>query len=307
MTQGAGTAVTLTVSSDRGEAIYNGPWNDGAFGRNINYTFASAGARTLSVVARTGASETRASLVVNVVNTAPTLTLQASGNPSQGEAYPVAALITDINEPDPSVLCAKTVWSVDAPDTLSGTTGCTQKVTFGTTGSRQVRVTTQDSEGVGAARTLTLDVQPPPVNPYPRIVSSGVYARDFHRSGVVTGCYDTPVTSGNTIDLRDLGCTLLVNQPQPRRYSGGVSVENPSNEALTYDWRLYVTDNRGEVLLYSTIGSASPTFPLYPYANAVDVTTPCRVTLRVNAPDPSRSKSLTVWTGNCTYYSTRLN
>jgi len=34
--------------------------------------------------------------------------------------------------------------------------------------------------------------------------------------------------------------------------------------------------------------------------------TPCRVTLTLGAPDPSRNKTLTVWSGLCTYYTFRL-
>ena len=41
--------------------------------------------------------------------------------------------------------------------------------------------------------------------------------------------------------------------------------------------------------------------------NALTITVPCRVTVRVNAPDPARSKTLTVWSGSCRYDSTRLN
>ncbi|MFC4453935.1 C1 family peptidase [Deinococcus sonorensis] len=302
-------SVTLRVSSDVDGVLYNGPWSTdtGAlFGPTLKRTFATPGSRTLSLLASYGTGQAQASLSVNVVNSPPTLTLNASGDAHQNEAYPVTALVADPNETDAAALCARTTWSVDAPDTLPATTGCSQPITFRTLGARQVRVTTVDLEGLSASRTLTVNVLPPSVNPYPRIVSSGVYSRQFITIGNFPFCGSPAVAPGNTIDLREKGCTLVSSQPDPTRYFGSVEVENPSGEALTYDWTLYVTDNRGEVPLYRTVASTN-TFQLYPYANAIDVTNPCRVAVTVNAPDPARSKTQTVWSGRCTYYSTRLN
>lgn len=298
-------SVKLTVTTDRGENVYAGNWNvgSGSFGQNLNYTFATPGTRTVTLVARTGATETRASLTVNVVNTPPSLVLQGSGTAYQGENYALAALISDINESDASKLCANTVWAVDAPDTISGMGGCLQTVKFGASGSRTVRVMTRDSEGATAAQTLTLDVRPPSENPFPRILSAGVYSREIV-GGAIKFCGDRAVPSGNTIDLREKGCNLSVTLPPPQRYFAKADVENPSGEALTYEWTLYASDTRGEMVLY---GGNTPVFELFPYRNAIEVTNNCRVTLKVNAPDPARSKSLTVWMGRCTYYSIQLN
>lgn len=315
VSQSVGAATTLTVTSDQGETLYSGPWTvaSGTFGQSLNYTFATAGARTLTLVARTGATETRASLVVNVVNTAPALSLSGSGVAYQGVAYPVTAVVSDLNESGAAKLCASTTWAADAPDTLASGTGCLQTVTFGATGPRQVRVVTHDSDGASTARTLSVTVQPPPVNPYPKISAAGVYARDFHNaSGVLRGCYDTAVGVGASINLSDKGCTQLVvgtPPPAPQRYSGGVTVDNPSGEALTYDWTLYVTNPQtgAERVLESAIAQATPGFQLYSPYNAGTTTTPCRLSVRVNAPEASRSKSQTVWSGSCTYETFRLN
>lgn len=300
-------SVTLSVTSDKDGTLYSGSWNtdSGLFGPSLLRTFNSPGPRTLSLLARYGTSETRATLSVNVVNTAPSLTLQAAGTPRQGEDYAIAALIRDINEPDASKLCANTVWAVDAPHTLSNTTGCTQQVRFASTGTHQVRVSTQDSEGLSASQTLTLNVLPPPENPYPRIKSAGVYSREIITIGSLRMCGSKNMPSGSTIDLRDTGCSLVISQPAPRRYSAEVEVENPSGEVLTYSWKLHVSTPTGETVLYSA-NQPNATFPLYPYQNAIPVTNSCRVSVTVNAPDASRSKSLTVWTGKCTYYSTRI-
>ena len=302
--------VTLNVTSDKDGNLYNGPWSTdtGALvGPELKRSFASQGARTLTLVASYGSSQSQASFGVNVVNTPPAITLQNAGEAHQGEAYDLTALIKDINEANATKLCANTNWSVDAPDALSSSTGCQVKVTFGSTGNRQVRVTTQDSEGVTAAQTLNLNVLPPPENPYPRIVSAGVYSREFSGSGSFRSCSDRAVAGGATIDFREDGCTFSITQPAPKRYSAQVEVENPDGEALTFDWQVYVTVGDNETVINTTLGSSAATFTPYSPGNAIDVTNDCRIAATVNAPDPSRSKSLTVWTGKCTYYSTRLN
>jgi hypothetical protein len=81
-------------------------------------------------------------------------------------------------------------------------------------------------------------------------------------------------------------------------------IENPTNEALTYEWTLYTTTN-AERILY---GATTPIFELTNFGNSTFMTVPCRVTLKVNAPDPARSKGpTTVWSGQCSYHATRLN
>lgn len=204
---------------------------------------------------------------LNAYNPAPTLTLANSGDPRQGEGYSVALTITDPNEVDPGALCARTTWSVDAPDTLATSTGCLQTVTFGATGARQVRISTTDSEGAITSKTLTLNVQPPPANPYPRIASRGVYSHDLS-GGDVKNCIDVAVLSGSTINLSQDGCTLSVTGTPPKRYSAKVTVENPQNEALTYDWRLYATGLTEDILL-SSLGTTQTSFELTDPGNNV--------------------------------------
>lgn len=302
-------SVNLTVSSDKDGTLYNGSWStdtNSLFGPELKRTFGSVGTRTLTLLAKYGSSQASAALTVNVVNTPPTLTLQYAGDPHQGEDYPITALLTDPNEPDINKLCNNTLWSVDAPDTLSASTGCTVKVRFGATGSRQVRVSTQDSEGAPASQILTLNVLPPPVNPYPKLTDYGVYSREY-TGGQFRFCGSVPVAGGSTIILSDTGCTLRIG-PVPTRYYGGVTVENPDNEALTYDWKLYVSAGANEIVLRADNASSSNVFDLYNVHNAGLGTDNCRVTVKVNAPDPSRSKGpVTVWSGRCTYYSFNLN
>jgi C1A family cysteine protease len=303
-------SVTLTVTSNRDGTLYSGGWNTASytFPTPLPYTFTTQGARTLTLTASYGGSEGRASLNVNVVNSAPVLTLKGSGAAHQGEPYAVTAQVYDKNEAKSDTLCANTTWSVDVPDTLSGTTGCQVKVTFGETGTRTLRATTHDGEGSTGTDTLTLNVQPPPENPYPRIASAGMSSREFLSIGGTYICGTVNVPSGNTIDFDAKGCSLVLdpNAPAPKRYSAQVAVENPDNETLTYDWTVYVTMNGSESVLEQSLGSSSANFTPYSKGNAAQTTEACRITVTVNAPDPSRSKSLTVWTGMCTYYSTYI-
>ncbi len=304
-------AVTLKITSDRDGVLFNGSWAtdpNALFGPVLKRTFTTTGVRTLTLEASYGTGRTTANLFVDVRNTAPVVTLSYAGTAYVGVAFPMTALIADVNEASGSALCTRTSWSIDAPDAVAATTGCAQQVTFGTTGARQVRVTTLDTEGAAGVRNVTLDVQPTPVNPYPLIDSYGLFGRDsLYLGNVLIGCGDVAVAAGATVDLRQDGCTLSIFGTPPKRFSAAVVVQNPDLEALTYDWRTIVTVTGVDTTINTTLGSTSARFVPYSPGNAIDVTNDCRVTVTVNAPDPTRSKSLTVWAGKCTYWSTRLN
>jgi hypothetical protein len=151
-------------------------------------------------------------------------------------------------------------------------------------------------------------VQPAPANPYPQVTSYGVYARDaLFADGIFIGCGDLAVAAGATVDFRQDGCTLAIIGAPPKRFRAAVVVQNPDAEALTYDWRTIVRVGGVDTTINTVVGSASATFVPYSPGNAIAVTNDCRVTVTVNAPDPTRSKSLTVWAGKCTYWSTVLN
>lgn len=307
-------SVNLSVTSDKDGVIYNEAWStdtNALFGSSLKYTFTTPGTRTLTLVAKYGSSQARSIINVDAVNTPPSLELQTSGNPLQGEDYFITATIKDINEADLSKLCPNTVWSVDAPDALSSTTGCAVKVKFGAQGARTVRVSTTDSDGATGSSQVTLTVQPPPANPFPRVASSGVYSRESRGGGTsLRVCSDFAVSGGSTIDLRQDGCTFSIVLTPPPRYSAAVSVENPTAEALTYDWKLLVKDFYGvESELLTANASSKPSFGMG-YVLTVNgapitgllVTRDCKVTLKVNAPDMARSKGpITVWSGKCSY------
>jgi hypothetical protein len=198
-------------------------------------------------------------------------------------------------------------WTVTAPDVIVSGSGCTRIVRFGVTGARDVRVDSQDSEGRAGAAVSTFNVSPPPVNPYPRITSFGVYSRDYLRiGGQIAGCQNNAVANNAVIDLRQLGCVPLgVNVPERSLHFSQVGIENPAAEALSYDWTY--TDYYPLAGTAPRTLSARTTTPSYDLngflfgsagSNGVS-THNCTIDVRVNAPVASRSKTLRVWTGRC--------
>ena len=298
-----GCGVAVTVVSDKDGALPTS-------GKD-KYTFSSEGQRRITITVRDSQGTTVSkSFFLYIVNAPPTLTLKNVGDARQGEGYSVAAQIEDPNETGLGKLCARTVWAVDAPDTLASSTGCLQTVTFGATGARQVRATTTDSDGEATAKTITVNVLPPPANPYPRIVSVSLNSRELKNSGGANFCVTVGVANGAKIDLRQRGCEIAPSpgQPAPNLYFVGAAVDNPQNEALTYDWGLYVTRNGSETLLYGDVASSTPRFELPDYGNTDSlVTTPCSIKFTVHAPEPSRNKSVLAWSGTCIYNANRVN
>jgi hypothetical protein len=281
-----GCAVTASVVSDR----------DGALA--AEHVFTTEGLRTLTATVRDSSGATASvAFTVNVVNTPPALAVEYFGDPRQGEEYAFAVIPSDPNERDLVALCANTTWSVDAPDALLSATGCLIRIRFASTGNRAVRLSTRDPQGATATRSLTVNVLPPPVDPFPRIKSGGAFSDEAFPS--LGTCKQAPVTLGALIDLRGRACTLYVGNGG-NRYSVRLEVENPSGEGLTYDWQLR-SGASGETVLLEETASSLPIFILWNRQTSAPVTDNCQVRVRVNAPDSTRSKTETVWTGRCTY------
>ena len=296
-------AVRMVIRSDVEGVLYDGPWiTDRAVlgGTRAPHTFTATGRHLLGFTASYGSQSVRVGVAVDVINTAPTLRLLGSGDARQGEPYAIAAQPADLNEPDAAGLCTRARWTVTAPDTLSGTSGCTQSVTFNATGPRTLSVSTTDREGLAVTTALTVDVLPPAANPYPRISTAQVLSRQ--PAGFSNACLDVPVADGQTLDLRASGCIISAGDTPPPRYSARVEVDNPGAEALGYEWTLFVTSNGAETDLYGgPIGPAGPTVPLTSPGGQNLVTHGCRLAVTVRAPQAERTKSRTVWSGNCTY------
>jgi Papain family cysteine protease len=296
----------LTVTSDKDGLLYSGQWLINAplgvnlFSNSLFLDFPTEGARRLTLTAHYGSQQTTLTQDVLVINTPPTITL-TGGTPQQGVNFSVQALVNDINEPDTAAMCDASVWSVDAPDAVVGGGGCLRTIQFGASGNRQVRVTTFDTEGLRASAIGTYAVSPAPVNPYPSITSFGVYSSEYRAAslGQTARCVSNPVANGLTVDLREAGCLLLAGPPP--RYSASVVVDNPQNEVLSYDWTYstYFTQS-GPADAYNVTHTTTPSYTMTPVVfGFLDTAYRCDLVVRVNAPDPSRSKTQTVWSGKC--------
>jgi C1A family cysteine protease len=301
-------SVSLSITSNVLGTIYDGPWSTDPFvlfGPSFRYVFNAEQRHNITLTARYAGNESTASFALDVVNTAPTLELSFSGDPRQNEDFFITAIVRDPNE---SNLCPNTTWLVDAPDTVANPTGCSQRVRFANAGSRQMTVTTRDSEGLIATKTINLTVLPPLENPFPRIKSAGVFSREVVTSGAgLRFCGEQSVSQGSTIDLRNDGCKLGPSSPDRPRYYANVEIENPSNETLSYLWKLYVFDpaNNSE---FERSSDSSPIFDLTRGGNESLVTRACRITLTIIAPEDSRSKKdQPIWNGNCTYLAAQIN
>ncbi|AZI44268.1 hypothetical protein EHF33_15365 [Deinococcus psychrotolerans] len=270
-----------------------------------DYTFTTPGTRTITVgtIDSQGATA-KLAFTLNVVSPPPILTLTYTGDPHQGDPYSMAAVIKDSTEPAGGDLCKFTTWKVDAPDTVAYAPGCVVSVTFGAAGKRQVQVSTHNSYGAVTSQTVTLNVLPPLINLNPEITLAGVYNGEDKSFGF---CAPSAVyvNNGAIIDL-----TLRSGTYCPSRatspYFAEAAVHNPQNEVLSFDWKL-IGQYDGKDTVFAD--SNQQTFNLHGPGsgyNAGPTTTACRVTLTVGAPDPSRSKSRTVWIGQCRYYTSRL-
>lgn len=158
---------------------------------------------------------------------------------------------------------------------------------------------TATNESGSITKSLTVTVDAPPQETYPLISNSGVFSLESN-NGTLCASVDVPV--GSTIDLRDAGC-----DGNPVRYSASVDVENPSGEVLTYTWTLFITDAGEDFQYLATTGASDPLFNLPSIHNEGLGTFDCRIIVQVNASEPSRSKSRSVWQGKCTLNTFTLN
>ena len=240
-------------------------------------------------------------LEVEVINTAPTLKFvslpfNAGG---VGDTLPLSVLITDPNEPDPSSLCRNVRWRVDEPDKLldlDGVTGCSQRVRFGASGTRQVHASTVDREGLAGSVSAGLNVAVMPENPYPRITSSALATASV-QTGQDTCRRSIVVNAGATLDLTSLPANDACDgQPNEARYYASVAIENPSGEALRVDWELWVDEPTRAL---QRVQDGTTRLPVIGAAYGTGGEHDCGIVVRVLAPDGLRSKVQPVWTGRC--------
>jgi hypothetical protein len=302
----------MTVTSDRDGLLYDGQWLVNApvggslFANSLPVNFQTEGPRQVTLVAHYGSQTVTTTKTVTALNSTPVITFEPGDKPQQNENAVVNALVTDLNEADPTAMCTAMTWQVAAPDTIVSGSGCSRVIRFGAAGIRQVSVGTRDTEGLTASATGSFEVLPPPVNPYPRIGSFGVLSRDaLLIENQPFGCISHTVANNAVIDLRQLGCKTNILGPDLSRYFGQLVVENPAGEALSYDWTY--TDYYPNGTATPRSGTARTTTPnvevnrfLYVGLDGAPAFAfRCTIDVRVNAPEASRSKTLRVWSGQC--------
>src|SRR5690606_25547566 len=219
----------------------------------------------------------------------------------EGEPFVLTAEVTDKNEPVLTNVCNAMEWTVEEPDQIVSGTGCMRTIRFGVAGARNVRVTTQDAEGAVASLVETFDVAPPPENPYPRVTKAALYSSDRRDGGVFElRCVWNEVPWESVIDLRQRACSMLIGDDTPR-YLAELTVENPLEEALSYEWTLSGYYD-GDIVprRWYTVTTTTPSFEVEPMVfGGRDAANRCTIDVTVIAPEPTRNKRVRAWSGRC--------
>lgn len=298
------SSVDLRVHSSISGVIYAGNFvfrYPGLGQPTLPITFTAAGTHDVTITAIYAGRSSHATFSLAVVNTPPAITLVTSGSPQQSTPFTITANIVDPNETDSAGLCSRVNWTVSNSGVVSGS-GCLITVTWPVQGTVSVTATTRDSEGLMGITSRTFTVGPPPPDPNPVIRSITLYSQDLQLPpGPTPNCILNIVQAGSSIDLRDTACNF--GGPEIRRYRVWMNIDNPSGETLSYSWRLYSTLGAVESLIVSST-TTEPEWRLRSPGNTNVTTRSCRVEVTVNAPDPSRSKTQTAWSGTCTYWAT---
>jgi hypothetical protein len=301
--------VRLKVTSNLDGVLFDGQWlvnqpvGGSLFNNSLPVTFQSEGERTLTITATYGSQVVKATKTILVRNSAPAIRFESRGTPQEGESFAIDAVVTDINEPDPAGICSTMQWTLNPADAIVSGSGCSRVVRFGPAGRHEITVTARDREGLAVSATGAFEVAPPPANPFPRIDSFGLSSRDqLLLNGKPSGCWSNAVPNNTKIDLRQAGCTALVaGGADVSRYFATLGIENRDGEALTYDWTYTINPEVAGVLpLTFATKTTKPSFDFAPVRFGFhDTAYTCSLDVKVNAPDPSRSKAVRVWSGKC--------
>lgn len=138
----------------------------------------------------------------------------------------------------------------------------------------------------------------PPQDPTPSVTRSGVYSRELTGSGLLRSCGKVSQSIGSTIDLTETGCPVFLNSLP--KYFASVEVENPNNEQLTYEWKLFTGPSNGndDSPRYT---SSEPVFNLG-WGGTGSTTEDCRISVTITVPNHQPGSPTNVWAGRCTYH-----
>lgn len=159
-------------------------------GNTAIYRFGSVGPQTVTAIAeRDGREVQRASIVLNVVNTAPTAIIETPSLGAtlfRGQSVPFGGYGLDPNEgPGPSDgRLATCTWSSSRAGDFTSLTGCAPSFTFTSVGARTLTLTVRDSQGLTGSASVNVSVIEPPANLPPRAAITVTPAPTFE------GAYD---------------------------------------------------------------------------------------------------------------------
>lgn len=284
------------------------------FGNTATYAgyYSTIGPRTVQVIARLGNETVQQKIQVNVVNTAPTIDLSSPVAIYEEEVTKLNLAIKDINEANPSELCSRVSWQFTAPDVLySGDNTCSATVAFGVnpnSPNRNVVVSVADSDGSRTTKTFNISVLPAANNPYPRISDAWLHEPDRLIGRDVDAVCQTGVRvpTGATIDVikpeSSYACGGSTPEPTVTRpYEASVTVDNPSNEKLTYRWEFFWVD--GDIRRYldiTTQDSNSYPIPRIPLGTGRKPFA-CGVSVEVRGANKSYRRMQDTWLGQCIF------
>jgi hypothetical protein len=137
-------------------------------GRSVDFNPTTLGNRTITVTATdSGGASSTVSRTINVVNTPPTVAINAPFGGQQffrGVSYTLRGVSFDPNEPNFQLACANLRWTSSVVADAFPKTGCDVAAVFASNGARTLTLTGNDSHGSSASVTVNINVIDPPAN-----------------------------------------------------------------------------------------------------------------------------------------------
>ncbi len=212
------------------------------------HTFTSEGLRTVTVIATSDSGKTaQAFFTANVVNTPPeppALADETNLTVGQGDEFDLN-LKNLPNDKNSGVLpCSAVRWSVQGADSLvteeSSSSGCNATAVFSEQGTRTVKATVTDPQGLASERTFNITVGAPPAIKAPNV------------SFITVTINGSPFSKGGLVDVNP-----DKTPPVFPALTASVTVVNPDNVPITYNWS--VINKNSTSNFFSEIGSATNT------------------------------------------------
>lgn len=229
---------------------------DGALGTGYQlvHTFTTQGSRTITASATDSDGTTgQASVVVNVVNDPPDVTISA---PLDGaEVYRTASVVLrgrgdDLNEPGGELACSALTWTSSVPGDPFPIVGCEVQAVFSTNGTRTLTLTGTDSLAASDSASVDVTVVDPPPNLPPTV----------------------QITSPQD------GTSPPVDQPITL---SGTAVDPEGDSPLTYEWTVKL-GNQAPIVVGNSASVQWTPMSTYPFNQEGTWT----VEVRLNVTDP---------------------